>query len=321
MIPGGVRAVVVRSGVIEAEHLASVAVCRPDGTLIHAAGDVGRSFFARSSAKPFQAKVSQQLGAGLGPEHLALACASHDGDPIHVALVRDMLHSAGLDESNLGCPPARPLSLRSDRRLAGAGDLEPRRLFNNCSGKHAAMLRAAHRQGWDLASYLSPDHPLQQAIAGELAEVGATVGGEVGIDGCGAPVFEVSTESLARGFARLSVADEYATIRTSMHRFPALVSGVGRHDAVTATELHAVAKRGAEACLGVAVFGFGAIAIKIWDGADRAVGPILSAVLDRLGWVPHGALARLGMELAQTVLGGGAVVGSVRAEIEFDEVT
>ncbi|HEY5685596.1 MAG TPA: asparaginase [Acidimicrobiia bacterium] len=312
-------ALVARSGLIEAEHTASVAACDPRGRLTGVAGDVERRFFARSSAKPFQAKVAQSLGAALGPEQLAVACASHDGDPIHVALVREMLESAGLKESDLKCPPARPLSKSADRRRAAAGDLTARRVYNNCSGKHAAMLRACVAQGWDPASYLSPEHPLQQAVAAEMTSIGALADGATGIDGCGVPVFRVTTVSLARAFASLSVSEGYLEIRTAMHRFPALVSGVGAADAAVAIELHAVAKRGAEACLGVAVHGFGAIAVKVWDGSDRGVAPLLAATLDELGWVPHGGADRLGMALARPVLGGEEPVGSVRGVVQLRE--
>jgi L-asparaginase II len=318
-VTGAASAFVARSGLIEAEHAASVAVCDPRGRSTWVAGDAERRFFARSSAKPFQAKVAQSLGAALGPEQLAVACASHDGDPIHVALVGEMLESAGLRESDLKCPPDRPLSRSADRRRAAAGDLAARRVFNNCSGKHAAMLRACLAQGWDPAGYLSPEHPLQLAVAAEMASVGALVEGATGIDGCGVPVFRVTTASLARAFALLSVSDAYLEIRTAMHRFPALVSGAGLPDAAVAIELHAVAKRGAEACLGVAVHGFGAIAVKVWDGSDRGVGPLLAATLDQLGWVPHGAADRLGMALARSVLGGEEPVGSVRGVVKLRE--
>jgi L-asparaginase II len=319
VVKGSATAFVERGGVIESEHIASVAVCDSRGRLVHAAGDVERRFFARSAAKPFQAKVSQSLGAALGPEQLAVACASHDGDPIHVGLVREMLESAGLSEADLQCPPSRPLSKAADRRRAATGDVGERRVLHNCSGKHAGMLRACRAQGWELDSYRSPDHPLQRTVAAEMAAVGALVEGPIGVDGCGVPVFPVTTESLAHAFAHIWSVEEYEPVRSAMHRFPALVSGVGNHDAAVASDLNAVAKRGAEACLGVAVRGFGAVAIKIWDGSDRAVAPTLAATLHQLGWVPRGAADRLGMALARPVLGGGDPVGSVRGVVEFRE--
>jgi L-asparaginase II len=192
--------------------------------------------------------------------------------------------------------------------------------MHNCSGKHAAMLRGSLAQGWDLATYVDPHHPLQQAIAAELRRVGAIVDDAIGVDGCGSVTFSVSVRSLAKAFAALVSSSRYRTVAEAMHRYPALVSGVGNHDAAAATELHAVAKRGAEATVAVGVFGFGSIAIKIWDGGNRAVGPVLESVLDQLGWAPTGARERLGTLLARPVLGGGRVVGELRADVELIEV-
>src|SRR5690606_21214093 len=108
-------AVVERSGLDESFHDGSVVVTDTRGRVVAAHGDVDRPFYVRSAAKPFQAAVSVRLGADLPPEHLAVACASHDGLPAHIAIVRRILADGGLDEGHLGCPPDRPAARAADR--------------------------------------------------------------------------------------------------------------------------------------------------------------------------------------------------------------
>lgn len=308
---------VERSGLVEARHEVSVAAIDVRGTT-HAAGDVDRPFFLRSAAKPFQATVSLRLGGELPPELLAVACASHEGDPVHVALVRSILADADLDPSALRCPPAWPGGTNSRRRLLAAGHVEPRSLWHNCSGKHAAMLRACVVQGWDPATYRAADHPLQEAIRELMLDVGGGGVLPTGVDGCGVPVFRATTRSMAGMFRRLVTDETFAPVVTAMRRHPALVSGTGRADAEIATWLGGVAKHGAEGCLGVGIPGVGALAVKVWDGAERAEAVAALAALERLGWVSGGAGRPLRRALERVVLGGGRPVGTVRASLDLE---
>lgn len=302
---------VVRSGVVEAVHDGSVAVVRA-GRLDAVSGDVDRPFFFRSAAKPFQATVAQELGARLPPEHLAVACASHDGDPAHLSIVGAMLRSAGLGEENLRCPPAWPLGERSRLRMAAEGHRRPRRIWHNCSGKHAAMLRASAAQGWDLASYTDRSHPLQLAISQLMSEI--TEGRSVhhGVDGCGVPCFSTSTASLASAFSYLSTDPRFGDVRIAMHRYPALVSGTGNADALVATATAGAAKRGAEGCLAIALPGGVGVAIKCWDGSPRPLGPAAVRVLEELDLLSTGMRDALESIASLPVLGGGDEVGTVR---------
>ena len=309
-------AVVERSGLDEAFHDGCVVAVDPDGRTIGRFGDVDRPFYVRSSAKPFQATVSVELGADLPPEHLALACASHDGTPVHVAIVRRILSDGGLDETALQCPADRPVSRGADRLWAARGSTAHERVFHNCSGKHAAMLRACVAQGWSVDSYLSPDHPLQQAQLTLMRDVGALADETVGVDGCGAPVFRVTAHSMARAFTRIGTR-RFERVRTAMHRYPALVSGVGNVDAEIAVALDAVAKRGAEGLLAVAVAGRGALVVRCWDGSERAVAVAAGHALRRLGWVDE--RSPLTDRLRRVVRGGDEVVGTVRPVFEFEK--
>lgn len=308
-------ATVTRSGLDEAFHDGCVIAVDPAGAVIGFFGDVDRPFYVRSAAKPFQAAVSVVLGADLSPEHLALACASHDGTPTHVALVRAILEDGGLDESDLRCPPSRPGTGSADREWASCGVLDRRRVFHNCSGKHAAMLRACVVQGWEISTYLDPQHPLQQAMHRRMDEIGMLVDPEVGVDGCGAPVSRVSARTMANAFVRLNT-EEYHRVWTAMHRYPALVSGYGNADAAIAVGLDAVAKTGAEGLLAVALRGRGSLVVRCWDGSGRAVAAAVLSAMEQLGWVNE--QTPFIERLRRPVRGGEATVGSVRAVFELE---
>jgi len=253
-------------------------------------GDPGLHAFWRSSMKPFQAIPFVRDGAyaalRLGPPELALACASHHGTPRHVEHVSRILAAAAVDESGLACGPHRPLDEEAARDLDRQGIL-PGRIHNNCSGKHSAMLAVAASRGWPLGGYHEIDHPLQ-------AEVRATLEGwldedpealEWGVDGCGVPTPRLSLASMAAAYARLGSSRDpsVGAIVAAMTENPTLVSGPGALSAalMRATDGRLLVKEGAEGVLCLCEPGraWGA-AIKVRDGAFRAVGP---AVIDLLG--------------------------------------
>ena len=307
---GGCLAVAERSALIEEYHPGAVAVVDSKGELVAAHGDVLKPFFIRSSAKPFQALAALATGLDVPDTHLALACSSHSADPVHVAIVRDMLSRAGLGVEDLQTPPARPLG-DTNLALAAKGDVSPSPLFHNCSGKHAAMLAACVEAGWDTSTYLQPDHPLQQSIYGILEQVVQEDIGPPGIDGCGAPVWRTNTVGLARAFSHLENDDRFARIRLVMGRYPLLVSGEGREDALIGRWLGTPTKAGASGCMGVAVAGHG-IAAKAWTGIQSVAGIGIGLGLDHLGVLTGAIKDGLGSVLEPPVLGGGKVVGRIR---------
>jgi L-asparaginase II len=287
------------------------------GRLLASYGDIDFQFFARSSVKPFQATVSEESGAELPPEWMALACASHTGAPIHIATVREMLRSAGLADDDLGTPADWPSGANRDRLLR-ASQIWPLPVYHNCSGKHAAFLRACRASGWDTAGYTGLDHPLQQRVRSVLAEVTGQADFEVGIDGCGAPTFTVSVRSLARAFSLLGNDGRFDRVFSAMHRFPRLVSGIGMPDAEFAIHTHGVSKRGAEGNLGLAIRGFGSVAIKVFDGESRPIGPVVSDVLDQVGWLTPAVADSLRSTTQVRMSGGGAEVGTVESVVRLN---
>jgi hypothetical protein len=165
-----VLAHVTRGGVVESVHRASVAVTASDGSVLQAWGDPHDPVFPRSSNKPLQSVAMVRAGLDLPPHHLALASASHSAEPFHLDAVREMLAAAGLTEADLQNTPDLPYD-PDERDVWIAAGHAPRSLAQNCSGKHAAMLATCRVNGWDIATYRDPRHPLQQLMAQTIADL------------------------------------------------------------------------------------------------------------------------------------------------------
>lgn len=309
----------VRSGLVETTHHGAVAVVDTDGTLVASSGDIDRPYFIRSSAKPFQATVSQEAGASLTPLEMAMACASHRGYPVHIALVRSMLEAAGLDESALQCPPSWPLGMAARHAVIRGGATEPRRVWHNCSGKHAGFLRASLASSWPVDDYLSPQHPLQRAVIEMVSELGEFSVEPVGVDGCGAPVLRTTTRVMALMFARLATEDRLSEAFAAMHRYPSLVGANGEGDTEIAITTNSSVKGGAAGCVGVALKRGLGVAVKSWDGSGSIANLGAVSALGQLGELTPNAASALGPVAGPLVLGGGRPVGRFepRLVLEF----
>jgi len=300
---------VVRSGLVESRHPISVAAVDAGGAVVLRSGeDQGTPFFLRSAAKPFQAAVSQRCGADLAPEQLAVAAASHTAQPVHVALVTEMLSSAGLGSEHLLCPPAWPSSEAAVRRLAAAGVAGPQTIFFNCSGKHAAMLRACRARGWPLA-YTDPEHPLQQEMLAGIEAATGEPGGPVGVDGCGVPTFRGTVVGLARAFARLATDPALAPVADAMSRFASLTRDGDRPEVELTRWLPAAVKGGAQGCVGVAWRGGLGVAAKCWTGEEAPALAAVTLALHRLGILSEHGRQMLEAVARPEVSGGGRPVG------------
>jgi L-asparaginase II len=251
-------------------HRGSLVVLDSAGAVTFAAGAVDRPILPRSSNKPVQATAL--LAAGWAPgsaRELAIGAGSHNGEDGHRDLAAAMLAAAGLGPDDLGCPPALP-EYEVTRGAWLATGRAPDRLAMNCSGKHAAMLSACVAAGWPTEGYLSPDHPLQVAIAARLAEAAGEPVTAVVVDGCGAPQHALSVTGLARGVLSLVRAGEGTRERAvadAMRAEPWFVAGTGRED----TELMQavpglLVKAGADGVHVAALPGRGAVALKLDDG-------------------------------------------------------
>lgn len=224
-------------------------------------GDPSVATFLRSSLKMVQAIPLVANGAadtfGLKPAHIALACASHDGEPFHLEAARYILAAAGVPESALHCGPHAPLSRKSADDLVRAGGT-PQPIHNNCSGKHAGMLAACAQMDWPLDGYWNADHPLQEQIRSALANLAEVDADSMpfGVDGCGVPTYHLSLEAFARAIARFVVgaglpaheADATPRIVAAMNEHPEMVGGTERFctAAPRAANRPVMAKGGAE---------------------------------------------------------------------------
>jgi L-asparaginase II len=313
---------VVRSGVEESVHAVDVAVVDAEGLIVAHAGDPGRAMFARSSMKPLQATVSLSLAPfDFSSEEIAVMCASHNAEPVHVAAVRSLLARAGVEETALRCPPMRPWD-----EEASASSPERRPINSDCSGKHGGMLAACLGQGWDLETYRDPDHPLQQAVLAAVLSVTGLQTVRVGVDGCGVPVHGMPLHGMARIYAAFSaprvwdgLGDHAERAVGAMRAQPYLVAGRNRVDtAVMETLPGVVAKGGAEGliCAGLLQRGLG-IAVKVRDGGHRAAGPALLRVLTALDAVDGPSAGKLAGFLRPPVLGGGRPVGEIVTEFDL----
>ncbi len=284
--------VVTRGGVVESRHRVHAAVVSADGTLVDAARDPELPVWWRSCAKPFQVMPFLRSGGfdavGWGVEELALACASHGGEPEHVAVAARMLAALGLEEGDLACGPHEPLASRGVRLAREAG-VRAGRLHNNCSGKHAAMLGRAVQLGESTAGYERAQHRVQRDCLHAVAQWCGLAPDRlhVGVDGCGVSVFGLPLANMALSYARLVQAaaeGDGASRRvvSAMTAHPFLVGGTDRFDTVLmeACGGNVVCKIGAEGVhtFGIVDRGLG-FAIKVEDGAPRAQYPAVLALL------------------------------------------
>lgn len=318
--PAGLPVVVaeiVRSGFVEGHHYGSVVALAADGSVEWSVGDVTSQVLPRSSNKPVQALAMLEQGLDLPDDLLALACASHSGEPFHVDGVRRTLASAGLDESALQTPPDLPLDDTAREAVLRAGGGRSSILMN-CSGKHAAMLATCVARGWDTATYLDPHHPLQEATLATFARVTGEPVDTVAVDGCGAPLLSTSLVGLARAFAALATATDGPEhrIAEAIRRHPEMVSGTTRDElALHRAVPGLIGKAGAESVYAVALPDGRAWALKTDDGAPRARPVVMAHALRRSGLLEEDGVDAAALEATgrHELLGGGRPVGVIRA--------
>jgi L-asparaginase II len=324
---------VLRGALVESRHSGAVAVVDADGGRALALGDVEKPVYPRSAVKALQALPLVETGAadrfGLGPQELALACASHSGEPGHVATAARMLALAGLDAGALECGAHWPIHQPSAQALARTGG-SAGAIHNNCSGKHAGFLCVACATASDPAHYVEAAHPVQRLVKATLEDMtGAVLSQDVcATDGCSVPTWAVPLVALARGFARFGTglgltpgrAKAAARLRKACAAHPWHVAGTGRFCTEVMQRLGArvFVKTGAEGvyCAALPEQGLG-IAVKCDDGAGRAAEVTMAALLAR--FLPRDAdRAALEPFVRPTLRNwNGIAVGSIRPTDAF----
>ncbi len=299
-----------RGGKVESAHRGDVAVVDIRGQVVFEIGQPERPMFWRSSAKPFQALPFVERGGadvfGITAEELAIMVSSHGGEPEHVAVVERILHKIGLSPADLACGIAAPMSSHAARELASHG-LSPKTVHNACSGKHVGMLALAKMLNIPIEGYKELNHPVQQLMLAAVADSAGLSPEriELGIDGCGVPVFFLPLRNMAWAYARMALPEKggwgekespIRAIRDAMAAYPYMVAGTRRLDTALMTITHGriIAKLGSEAvyCLASASEGLG-VAFKIEDGGYRALAPVTIGILKKLNLISiaeHAAL-------------------------------
>ncbi|MCL2817980.1 MAG: asparaginase [Clostridiales bacterium] len=277
-----------------------VAVTDAEGAPLFHAGDPYKYTYMRSAAKPLQALSLLERGAaarfGFSLEEIAVMCSSHNAEDFHTEAVRSILAKIGLDESRLKCGASYSYGNPAVTESLIRRGLPKSPLFNNCSGKHSAMLALCVLEGYGLDDYYLPEHPAQQLIRQTVADCAGMKKEQltVGIDGCGAPVFALPLHNMAYAYARLlnphgfgtARAQAAAAVREAMTGFPRMVAGTGEFCTAltTAFESSLIGKKGADGvyCVGLAAPALG-IAVKTEDGSLKWISSVVMSVLDQLG--------------------------------------
>jgi L-asparaginase II len=296
--------------VVESVHHGHVVALDASGALALSVGDPEVTFFARSALKPLQVVGMLRAGLDLDGELLALAAASHSGEPAHLDGVLRMLAAGGLSVADLRNTLDMPLDADAAFGWRTAGE-QPQPLAQNCSGKHAAMLLTCLANGWSTNDYLSVEHPLQVALRDTVEELTGVASVHTAVDGCGAPLFSTTPLGLARAVARIAVASPPGAegrVGVAMRMHPWWVSGTGRDALTLATAVPGLlAKDGAEGVFAAALPDGRAMVVKVLDGSKRPLRAVVAAGLRALGVDDPGLDAAGRIE----VLGHGVAVGTV----------
>jgi L-asparaginase II len=292
-----------RGAIIESRHSGHLIAVDANDADICSLGSPQNVTYLRSSGKPFQALPVVASGAaerfGFTEREVAIACGSHNGEPIHVETVRSMLQKIGLAESALKCGAHEPYSVDVARELIRKGEL-PTPIQNNCSGKHAAMLALAKHVNAPTETYDELANPVQQMILQTVADFSGVAVEDIaiGVDGCGVPVFGISVHAMALMYARLvsppstftsETRDACKRIVSAMIAYPEMIGGTRDRldtELIRAAAGKLISKIGAEGVYTVGVLpsaewpnGIG-FALKIEDGDDKRARP--PAVIDAL---------------------------------------
>jgi len=333
-----ILAKVIRGETVESIHRGHLIVIDGDGETIASIGDPATVTFFRSSSKAFQAIPFITSGAaeafGFTDDEIALAVASHSGEPMHVEIAARMLEKIGLRESDLKCSAHLPFNEAEAERMMRSGE-KPTQLHNNCSGKHAAMLAFAKHIDAGIADYESTDNRIQKRIlrcVADLAEISEDQIA-IGIDGCSAPNFALPVSAMVRSFANLirpakfpeAVQNACSRIVSAMLEYPELIGGTTRLDTMLmqAAPARLISKVGADGVWLCGVLPCDlwpkglAIALKVEDGDDHRARPVIAVeVLRQLGGLSASDLPDLSpMPIKNR---RGVIVGTVQAQFRIN---
>lgn len=328
---------VTRGRLTECFHRGHIAVSNASGEMLYELGNRQHVTYARSTAKLLQVVPLVETGAadhyGFTPAEIAVMCASHNGEREHVQAVQSILTKLGLDESALLCGAHQPYDRQTREQLA-ANNEKPSSLHNNCSGKHAGMLALAKYLNMPLTAYIERDHPIQKHITETIAELAQIKVDDlvIGIDGCGVPVFGLTIEQLALAYSRYGhgeyVSDNRAAacrrIVAALREQPFYLAGSERFDTrlIEVTNGRIIGKMGAEGVYAITVPASSlGIAVKVEDGAARALYPTVVETLKQLLLLNESELAQLSEFHTPAILNrSGKHVGTIEPSFKLHKI-
>jgi len=318
-----------RGAHVESQHRGAWVLVDSAGHVLDGAGEAEQPVFARSSIKSLQALPLCETGAaerfGYSDDELALALASHDGEPIHTERVERLLHRLGLGLEHLQCGPQAPGSAAARDALRKAG-AEPTALHNNCSGKHTGFLALSKHLGVDPAQYLDPDSPTQRLVRQAVEELSGASGTQIAtaVDGCSAPTFRLPLARLATAIARVANPQGLGRERRaacermqrSVAAYPELIAGTRKRlctDLARASGGRLFPKIGGEAVYLIGAVGRDrGLAIKVDDGSYRGFEALIVELCQRWSWLDASQAAALDAWRARTLTNwAGRSVGHV----------
>jgi len=325
---------VLRGQLTECIHHGHLVVVNEQGDILHSAGEPTYVTYARSTAKPLQAIPVIESGAadryGFTEEELSLFCASHSGEEAHTITAFQVLNKIGLGAEHLQCGVHEPFHSATTAYMR-EHQIKPSALHNNCSGKHSAMLALATHLQVPIDNYLSIHHPVQQLMLQTVSDMSGVPANQIaiGIDGCGVPVFGLGLHQLARAYARLGNPVQLGETRANACRrivhaianHPLYLGGSDRFDTalIRVTKGRIIGKLGAEGVYAITIpeKGLG-IALKIEDGAKRAMHPAIIEALVQLDLLTADELAELQNFYHPIVKNWqGTIVGSIEATVKL----
>ncbi|MEY4558055.1 MAG: hypothetical protein RL024_213 [Actinomycetota bacterium] len=300
-------AILTRGGLNESFHHGLAVLVDSEGTVLESHGNIQKPMYPRSAIKPVQALVMRELGLELSGVELVLSMASHLGTTAHIDAVDRILKQFSLTRSDLLCPRAFPGNPK-----ARAESNEMSRIAMNCSGKHASFLATCQLNGWDTKTYLDPSHPLQQKMLEKTEELAGEKVAKVTVDGCGAPLFAISTLALAKAMSGFS--KQGGDLITAAKANPWAIGDAGGADSLF-LEQGFMSKIGAEGVFVVSTDSHHAVAVKIADGNLRAAPAVALELLEKHGLVSDGSYSILRDQVYPKVLGGDLSVGALKVSI------
>lgn len=301
----------IRDGLIETEHYGYVVRCSKNHIAEKIGDDKNYPFYLRSCAKPLQASLLMDYGLDkefdMTSSEIAICCASHAGETVHINILKKLLEKFGLKEDNLKCGVLEPLSLRARKKLL-LNDEKSTVLHNNCSGKHIMMLGLCRLKGWDIENYDDLKHPLQQEIKKQVYKL-CNIKQEYPItkDGCGVPICSMPLSNMVYGYLNMFCDSKYSAIKEAFLKNPYIIGGENRTDTkIIENSSNLIAKVGAGGlCIVINTEIEEGFVVKICDANMQAREIVTIDLINNLHWanieVSHDILINNGCKVGEIV--------------------